>query len=329
MEVFVHPFTKKLLKKDFYGNLLSNENNNRDIFRYYDGCYDFSIANPDVFETRNVYDEQYEQYAKGQTSELTLFAVIEPWFDITVPWRKTALQHLGPLSGRQVLLLGNGASYKEFYFLLLGANVVFTDLSIEAVKRARSVFMGSELYEKYGANIDFHAVDAMHMPFPDESFDVIYGTKFVGFLNNPSEFFSEVKRCLKPGGICRFEDDAFSPAWNALRQLIIVPIKILLWEKMSLISRIRSGSPYTTFGFKEESLIPIKERFGFARMLFVREYFFLRVAQLCWGKLVGWNPKKLLYAKPAYIIMKLIDKQFANTNWMKHNAMALTWGFDK
>lgn len=328
LDNFVHPYTKKILQKDSEGNLFCLEGNRRDVYKCYDGCYDFAVANQNVSETRDAYDDRYIQ---GQNSELTLAAVTEPWFDDTVPWRRTMLESLGPLSGRRVLLLGNGASYKEFYFLNLGARVVFTDLSLVAARRAQAIFRRSELWNTHSEQIEFHAVDAMHLPFPDESFDVIYGTKFVGFLNNIPEFFSEVRRCLKPGGICRFTDDAYSPAWEAMRRTLWQPIKSrFLWKSMSPLDRIRSGgSPYGSFGFKEESFIPFIEQFGFTRLVFIREYFFLRVTQLCWGKLVSWKAKRLRYARPLYLTMKWIDNRFAHTKWMQRNQLALIWGFDK
>jgi len=112
---------------------------------------------------------------------------------------------------------------------------------------------------------------------------------------------------------------------------LFVPIKAhLLWKSMPPIERIRSGgSPYGAFGFKEEDLQPFVKEIGFKRLVFKREYFFLRIAQLFWGKIVRWNPKKLRYAKPIYLAMKWLDHLFENTKWMKRNKMALIWGFDK
>jgi SAM-dependent methyltransferase len=326
--IFVHPYTKRVLERDADGNLFCLEGDRRDVYKCYEGCFDFSMANADVRKTRDVYDEFY---MREQTSKVTLADVTEPWLDDTFPWRRTMLENLGSLSGRQVLLLGNGASYKEFYFLHLGARVVFTDVSLVAARRAQSVFRGSGLWEMHREHIEFHAVDAMHLPFPDESFDVIYGSKFVGFLNNLSDFFSEVRRCLKPGGICRFSDDAYSPAWDAIRRTLWQPIKArFLWKSMSPLDRIRSGSsPYGSFGFKEELLTPFIKQFGFSRMVFVREYFLLRIAQLCWGKLVRFDSKRLSYARPLYFAMMWLDNQLARTSWMRRNRLALTWGFDK
>ena len=142
LETFVHPYTKTVLNKDSSGNLLCQEGSQIDLFKCYDGCYDFSVANPNVKEARNAYDEFY---AREYTSGLTLAAVTEPWLDKTVPWRRTMLENLGSLAGRRVLLLGNGKSYIEFYFVHLGASVVFTDLSLVAARRAKDVFRSSEL----------------------------------------------------------------------------------------------------------------------------------------------------------------------------------------
>jgi len=315
------------LQKDPDGNLMSADRSDPRVFKYYDGCYDFYSDSAGADETRVVYDDHY---ARADMPRLTLASLTAEWRDPTVPWRATMLQTLGSLSDRNVLLLGNGASYREFYFLHLGAHLIFTDLSLTAAKRAQVVFSRSELSEKYYNNIEFHAMDAMHLPFPDESLDIIYGAKFVGFLNDQEIFFSEVMRCLKPGGICRFADDADSPLWNGFRRLLILPAKVLLWEKMSSLSKVRSGfTPRNTFGFKEESLLPFAEQFGFSRMLFLRQYFFLRIAQLAWGKLVHFDPKRLIYAKPVYLALKWVDLRLAKTAWMQRNSLSLTWGFDK
>ncbi|MGA2279042.1 MAG: class I SAM-dependent methyltransferase [Verrucomicrobiota bacterium] len=322
LETFVHPYTKTILSKDFEGNLFCQEGSRLDLFKCYDGCYDFSVANPNVKEARNAYDELY---ARGNTPGLTLAAVTEPWLDETVPWRRTMLDNLGSLAGRQVLLLGNGKSYIEFYFLHLGARVVFTDLSLVAARLARDVFRRSEFFEKHRGQIEFHAVDAMHLPFPDQTFDIIYGTKFVGFLGNLEEFFLEVKRCLKPGGKCRFCDDAYSPAWEALKRTLVHPIKARR-KSTSSLAKVRSDS---TFGFKEESLVPFVAQCGFCRLVFLPEHFFLRVAQLCWATLLGWDPKRERYARPLFLAMKWIDNRLAKKMWMQRNRLALTWGFDK
>ncbi len=329
MEVkFVHPFSKKRLEIDSEGNLFCEEKGIRSVFRCYDGCYDFALENPNVAETREAYDNHY---GKGKITPLSCEEITAAWFDRTLSWRKTLLDSVGSFKGKRVLLLGNGESYREFYFLLLGARVVFTDLSIVATKRAKEVFLCSEFYEKYKDAIEFHAVDATHLPFPDESFDLIYGTKFVGFVPNQRELFSEIDRCLKPFGMCRFVDDAYSPAWDAFRRALVIPIKSrFLWKKMSTLERIRSGNcPTSTFGFKKEDLVPYLNEFRFSNLVFIREFFFLRVVQLIWGKFVHYDPKYIRLARPVYLLMWAIDTLLKNTDWMKRNSLSLVYGFDK
>jgi len=322
MQNFVHPNTKAPLQSDSEGNFFCLADNKRIVHQCHDGCCDFVTASSDVRQAREAYDEAY---ARAHTPFLTEAAVTEAWHDKTVPWRKTMLQSLGPLSGRRVLLLGNGASFKEFYFLLLGARVVFTDISLVAAREAQTQFRQSELFQKYQDSIAFHAVDAMRLPFPDQSFDVIYGAKFAGFLPGIPDFLAEVRRCLKPGGICRFGDDAASPAWEAVRRTVVLPVKALRKSRTSL-DTVRSASG---FGISQETLTPFVGPSGFSRLVFIREFFFLRVAQLFFGKLFNWDPKKLRCARPVYFMLKWIDDCLANTAWMRRNSLALTWGFDR
>ena len=45
-------------------------------------------------------------------------------------------------------------------------------------------------------------VDALAIPFANESFDVVIGTHLVHHLASPVNFFKEASRILKPGGYC-------------------------------------------------------------------------------------------------------------------------------
>src|SRR6267142_1288082 len=135
-ETFVDPQSKVPLEKDPQGNLTCHLGHGREVYASFDGCYDFCASNPDVKEAREAYDKHY---GAGQTPRLTLASVTDAWVDKTVPWRTTMLESLGSLGGKRVLLLGNGRSYIEFYFAHLGAKVVFTDLSLVAARRAKTV----------------------------------------------------------------------------------------------------------------------------------------------------------------------------------------------
>lgn len=122
------------------------------------------------------------------------------------PWRRTLLESIGDLSGKKILLLGNGDSSKEIYFLLLEAKVVFSDFSIEAVRRKKQEVELADFHWNGAADIEFHAIDALHLPFPDNTFEIIYGFAFVHHLDDLDQYFKELHRVLKPSGICRFID---------------------------------------------------------------------------------------------------------------------------
>ncbi len=335
MERFVDPYTKQYLEKDPETNLYYLPGDTSKAYKCLDGCCDFVVKQNNVEKTRECYDEAYaekgecysDMYSKADSQQLSLATVTEPWHDNTVPWRKTMLASLGEITGKRVLLLGNGNSCKEFYFLHLGAHIVYTDLSLEAVRRAKSLFRRSELWGKYRDKIEFHAVDAMHLPFCDGTFDIIYGSKFVGFLDNHTQFFSEVYRCLKTNGRCRFADDAYSSLWDSIKRTVLRPVQKRLLRSPTALDRLRGEGSES--GFREEYLSLFKEQYGFKKLIFVREYFFLRITQLVYGKMVHWNPKHLRLAKPFYLLMKWIDIGFRKANWVKKNALALTWGLDK
>ena len=95
---------------------------------------------------------------------------------------------------------------------------------------------------------------------------------------------------------------------------------------MSSYTRVRTDS---TFAFQAESLSPYVSQCGFSKLAFHREYFFLRVAQLCWATVLGWDPKRERFARPMFHIMRWADRKLANLEWMRRNRLALIWGFDK
>lgn len=325
---FVHPTTKHALERDEHGTLSCDTPAGKYACPLRDGCYDFAADNPDVWHTREVYDEFY---AKMKPEDLTISGITASWFDRTLAWRRTLLESLGDLKGKRILVLGNGASCREFYFLSLGAEVVFTDLSIVAVQHGRHAFLSSEFATSHLEHIEFHAVDATKLPFCDGSFDVIYGTKFVAFLPDLPKFYSEVSRCLKNGGKCRFVDDAYSPAWDAVRRTVMLPVKTrFLWKRMSELDRVRSAcNPRSGFGFHKDKLEPFLSACGFTRLVFIKQFFFLRIAQMMWGKTVRYNPKYLRLARPAYLLMLGVDNLLAGTRWLERNALSLIHGFDK
>ncbi len=61
------------------------------------------------------------------------------------------------------------------------------------------------------SRIRLELVDAKHLPYEDEKFDMVVSNSLVHHLPDPASFFSEIKRVLKPNGAI-FLRDLFRPA---------------------------------------------------------------------------------------------------------------------
>jgi ubiquinone/menaquinone biosynthesis C-methylase UbiE len=60
------------------------------------------------------------------------------------------------------------------------------------------------------ANASFEVGSAYDLPFPDESFDVVYANTVLLYLREPVRALRELRRVLRPGGIAAVSDDDIS-----------------------------------------------------------------------------------------------------------------------
>jgi SAM-dependent methyltransferase len=68
-------------------------------------------------------------------------------------------------------------------------------------------------------NVSFQVADAHHLPFADESFDVVFGSAIIHHLDT-EQSLKEIRRVLKPGGIALFKEPLGSNvAFNLYRRL--------------------------------------------------------------------------------------------------------------
>jgi len=313
---YLDPNTKIPLINDEKGNLCETASPQRIVCENLDGVYDFVAGQHDDKEKRH-YDNVYADSSRRTCSveDLRRMWRNEPGFE-------QLLESLGDIREKRILLLGNGTSLKELYFLSCGAECVYTDLSIEAVKHVKSIFDESELRHRGLDRIEFHAVDACRMPFTDESFDVIYGCAFVHHIGDLDRFFSEVARCLKPGGICRFLDHAYSPLWQCLKNTVLKPVQLYTHRRhgISPVDKVVTERG----GYTRKELSDLKQRHGFSEMLYLRVAFFEQLLQRGTLKLGGrWlrRFKPLVGGLDACLdkVAKLVQK----------HGIVLVWGFTK
>src|SRR4051812_34196487 len=138
------------------------------------------------------------------------------WDSSYYPMNGAVLKAVGDVAGKDVLLVGNGTSQKELLFAETARKVVFSDYSSTAVEAMASAFPLP--------NVEYLAVDAMDMPFDDQSFDVVYGYAFVHHLPKPAVFLREAARVLRPGGRAVFMDNPRSDLYQRLKNGVLEPL---------------------------------------------------------------------------------------------------------
>jgi len=99
--------------------------------------------------------------------------------------------------GMRVLEIGVGMGADYIEWLKAGAIATGVDLSSASLERARSRCLTA------GLHADLHLADAENLPFPDNSFDVVYSYGVMHHSPDTPRCFREALRVLKPGGQAR------------------------------------------------------------------------------------------------------------------------------
>ncbi|HEY6182986.1 MAG TPA: class I SAM-dependent methyltransferase [Terriglobales bacterium] len=99
--------------------------------------------------------------------------------------------------GLKVLEIGVGMGADYLEWLKAGADATGVDLSAISVERAR------RRVELAGYQPDLHVADAEHLPFSDNTYDVVYSYGVMHHSPDMSQCVREAWRVLKPGGEAR------------------------------------------------------------------------------------------------------------------------------
>jgi SAM-dependent methyltransferase len=153
--------------------------------------------------------------------------------------------------GRTVLEVGCGAGVDLARFARGGAIVTGVDLSASAIDLARANF------EQQGLIGHFEVADGEHLPFADNSVDLVYAHGVVQYTVDPQRLVNECRRVLKPGGQAIFQVYNRMSWLNALSKLMNVGLEhddapVLLKFSIGEFRRLVSG-------FSEIRIVP--ERF--------------------------------------------------------------------
>jgi ubiquinone/menaquinone biosynthesis C-methylase UbiE len=283
--------------------------------------FDLSIAEGGRTPERQHYQEKYLKCSRSGAGDFDSEYWARRWADPHWPEGRLILSQLGDLNGKVVLCLGNGDSIKELHFLTLGAKLICSDLSMSGVLTTKSKYNLGGLAFRAA----FHAMDACRIAAKDNSIDIIYGYEFVHHLPDLDIFLREVHRVLKPGGLCIFFDNAYSPIWQTAK-------RTLLWPLMRLSHLLHKRSPEDARathmgGYKESFLQDLATKHGFHAAFFHRVMFFQYLFTNGVGSLLGWNLPPLCYRIPG-TVGRLMDRFLTERlDFLRRNRIGLIWAF--
>ncbi|MBX3025576.1 class I SAM-dependent methyltransferase [bacterium] len=121
------------------------------------------------------------------------------------------LSQIGPLTDQRLLDIGCGSGEAAVYFAQQGARVTAMDLSGAFLQVAQRVALRHE------APISLAVGAGEHLPFADDSFDVVYGHGVLHHLELLPAM-REVSRILRPGGRAYFiEPLGYNPVIDVYR----------------------------------------------------------------------------------------------------------------
>jgi SAM-dependent methyltransferase len=171
-----------------------------------------------VERNRMLWDERSDDYQALHGSRLTVDSPGWGCWQI----REDDLRILGDVAGLDVLELGCGAAQWSIALVQRGARPVGLDVSSRQLEHAR------ELMVRAGVDIPLVLGSAEAVPFPDDSFDIVFNDYGATTYSDPYRTVPEATRLLRPGGLLAFSggtpwvevcwpEGAKHPSWHLQR----------------------------------------------------------------------------------------------------------------
>ena len=149
---------------------------------------------------------------------MRFYDVLTPFYEFTQSFyyrmkggeekvRTEYLRYAGVREGDRVLevSIGNGVNIK---FLPRNTEYFGIDVSWGQLKICR------QSMSRYNLNIEIFQAEAEHLPFLDESFDVVFNVGSINYFEDKRKAIDEMIRVAKPGGRMLIADETEKSAYN-------------------------------------------------------------------------------------------------------------------
>lgn len=147
--------------------------------------------------------------------------------------------------GRSILEIGCGLGSDSRYIAKKGANIISLDLS------PNNVFLATKGMRLFGFNPKGVCADAEHLPFKDNSFDIVYSFGVLHHTPDTQRALNEVNRILKHNGQCIIMLYHKGYAYYALLLCYSWRILFFRYNRVNLMNRY-DRTPLSKLYSKEE-----------------------------------------------------------------------------
>ena len=122
----------------------------------------------------------------------------DDWRVLLTPTKPVPRQWIGDLREKKVLGLASGGGQQMAVFSAIGAQCTVLDYSKKQLENEKIVA------QREGYDITLIRADmTQHLPFADESFDMIFQPTSNYYVKDVRSIFKECYRVLKKGGVLR------------------------------------------------------------------------------------------------------------------------------
>lgn len=104
--------------------------------------------------------------------------------------KEAVLDALGPVEDKEVLEIACGTGRFTVMLAERGADVVGLDISGPMLGQGREKAIAAGVADQ----VEFMRGDAGRLPFPDDSFDVVFAMRFFHLADTPAAYLSEMRR---------------------------------------------------------------------------------------------------------------------------------------
>ncbi len=196
-----------------------------------------------------------------------------------VGWRREVIRLAQPPPGGKLLDLGTGTGDMAFEALRrdAGLRAFGGDFTLEMMRVGQA--------RPHGRRVRWAGTDALHLPFPDNTFDAVTSGYLMRNVIDVRRAWAEQYRVLKPGGrvVCL---DTTPPPRNPLRPLIEFHLHVVI----PALGRLVAGAPdaYTYLPDSTENFLAAEQlaeqmtKAGFKEIEFTRLMF--GTMAIHWGR---------------------------------------------